>query len=390
MNKRVYLFFLFAIAIVLYVFERDTMFSEDIVEEKTVSTTIPVMLLLVLSLTAVLLSHKPVLKDKLSRKYSYLWFFICIISLLYSMYYPLGSRVIYGMIVLPIILFYFSSTTTQFAKSDNIIVWTITIVFLFLLYYYFNNYYNSELLNTERTTNGSYVMLYLLPFLLCHKKRHFRILAMLLTLVAIMFSLKRGGFVALLAAIVVYLLISQIGINKKRFLFWRLLLLIILSIGFYMLINYLNENVLEGFLFGRFEKDDTGSGRMTIYQKYWMMLLNSSPWHLLVGHGWQGSIRDSGIGYTCHNDFLESIVDFGIIGFILYLLLYIELIKLCKRMVRDNNEYAPAMGASIAMFFMNSMVSHILIYPKYLILFSLFWGFIVSTTPKYKVKKIIQ
>lgn len=387
MNKRIYCFFLFAIAIFLYVFERDLMFSNDITETRGVSITFIVVSLLLLSITAVFLSNQPVMKDRLSRRLSCLWLYICIVSFIYFLYHPIGSKNLYGMIILPLLLFYFSGTTSHYAKSDNVIIWTMTIVVLFLAYYYLKNYYEKELFYAEKTSTGAYAILYLLPFLLCHKNRVFQILAIILTLVVIMFSLKRGGFVALLAAIVVYLLIFQIGINKKRFNIWRLLLLVVLPIGFYMLIIYLDENVLEGLLFSRFEMDETGSGRLEIYQKYWMMIIDSSPWYLLVGHGWQGSLRDSGLGYTCHNDFLESIVDFGIIGFILYIILYIELIKLCRRMVRDNNVYSPALGASIAMFFTNSMVSHILIYPKYLILFTLFWGFIVSTTRSVTILK---
>ena len=380
MNKRLYLFFLFAIAILLFALERDLMFSDDIVGRGIVSIAFIVGSLLLLSIIAVLLSKQPVMINRLSRRFSYLWLYICLYFIINSLDYSTGSRNLYGLIPLPLFMLYFGSITSRYFKSDNVIIWTITIVVLLLAYYYLNNYYKNELFIVENTSSGAYAILYLLPFLLCHKKVVFQISSILLTLLIIMLSLKRGGFLALLAAVVVFLLITQIGIKKQRFNIKRLLLLIVLPLGLYALILYLNESVLEGLLFSRFENDETGSGRTYIYQQYWMLLWDSSPSQLIIGHGWMGSIRDSGIEFTCHNDFLEAIIDFGIIGFLFYILLYIELIKFCKRMVQNNNIYAPAMGASIALFFVNSMVSHILIYPKFLVLFTFFWGFMVSTT----------
>ena len=154
------------------------------------------------------------------------------------------------------------------------------------------------------------------------------------------------------------------------------------------LVNYLNEDVIYDRMSSRFESDETGgSGRIDIYRSYWNILVNSSPWHWLIGQGWSGSVRVSGMSVTCHNDFLETIIDFGIIGFVLYILLYIELIRYCGTMIKNRHPYAPAMGASIAIFFVNSMVSHILIYPRYLMLFSLFWGFIVSVTKIDNIKR---
>ena len=100
---------------------------------------------------------------------------------------------------------------------------------------------------------------------------------------------------------------------------------------------------------------------------------------LLFGRGWQGSIRTAKISVTCHNDFLEVLIDFGIIGFICYISFIILLITMCLKMIKNKHIYAPAMGASLAMFFVSSMVSHIIIYPWYLLEFFLFWGFMSYT-----------
>ena len=86
---------------------------------------------------------------------------------------------------------------------------------------------------------------------------------------------------------------------------------------------------------------------------------------------------------TAHNDYLEVLYDFGIIAFVLYVSFVVQLLKMCRRLIAMKSEYAPAIGASLAIFFVNSMVSHIWIYNQYLIIFALFWGFINAVEKKH-------
>ncbi len=378
MNRRIYLFFLFAVGIALYFFERDNMFLDEVATSSPITETISVFTMLFISLVAWMFSTKSVVKVGFSRKYVILLVYILLLVFLFSVSYPLGSRLLYVTLLLPLLLFIFAQVTSFQIKSHEPIIWMATIVFLLSTFYFLANYYSNVQLDTDSANSGSYVMLYLLPFLLCHKKRILRVLAIIVTLVVIMFSLKRGGFLSLLAGVLVYLVVSQIVLNNQKIKFWHVIVLLAVSFGLYILIIYVNNVILNGHLIDRFIDDERGgSGRLELYSEYWKMLLDSSFGQLLVGRGWLGSLRDSGLELTCHNDFLESIIDFGLFGFILYIIFYFGLIALFRMMLKSKQKYAPAMAASIAIFFVNSMVSHILIYPKYLLLFSLFWGFMV-------------
>lgn len=358
------------------------MFTDDVEVRNASAITIYIVLLLILLFVGILKTNFPLLKDNLFRRFSLLWIVVCVISLLYSIIYPMASRNTYGMILLPFLFFYYSAATFKYIKSDKVIIWVITLIFFLLSYYFLNNYYNNINIDTNSAVNGSYPILYLLPFMLCHKKKVFRSLAFLLTLVVIMFSLKRGGFLALLVGLMAYLLASS-SVSSKRLGLWKGILLVLIPIAVYFLVMYINNDLLGGGLFDKFRNDETeGSGRMALYAHYSDFIINSRMVFLLFGHGWQGSIRDSGIGLTCHNDFLESMVDFGIFGLILYVSLYVKLFKFCRSLIKNKHEYAPAMAASLAIFFVNSMVSHILIYPNYLLLFTFFWGFVISRSTK--------
>ena len=388
MNRRLYLFFLFSIATLVYYIERFYMFSTDgSVEKDNNNLTLYVGLLLLLLLFVVFLSNNKINTERLSKRFTNLSIYIYGISIFYSLFYPFAGRNEYGIIILPLLLFYFSNITTLSAKAETTIVWTMTIVFVLLTFFYLSKFYNNDF-TIDLITDASYPILYLLPFLLCHKKNFIRIIAIITTLIVVMLSLKRGGFLAFVVAVMVYLLMIRKTTNKRHLPFWRILLIIGIPIILYIVYSYISDNVIDNQIVVRFEEDDTGgSGRIHIYKDYWEMITNSNLLFLLFGHGWLGSMRDSGINLTCHNDFLEAVVDFGLIGFVLFITFIIELIKLCKKMVQNKNVYAPALGASIAMLLVNSMVSHILIYPHFLILFSLFWGFVSGA---YKHSTLIE
>ena len=380
MKNKIYTFVLIVIAASIYLLERSYMFGEDVVGAEAVTSTIYIGILLVFSFLAVLLSRRPYIKSTLSRRFTSLMIITYVMSLIFSFEHPFESRNTYFFIILPLLIFFFTSSM-DLSKHGVLFLWSMTIVAALLWLFYFQNYSNNILYNAERQYNGSYAVLYCLPFLLCHKSKILRWVSIAMVVFIVMISLKRGGFVAVLVAVAVYFVVTFFSLQGRRFGIGHLLILIGAVVGFFYLVQYINGVVLNDLLHQRMIDIEAGegSGRLVIYTKYLAFIQSDSFLHLLFGHGWQGSIIDSGIDATCHNDFLEVFVDFGIIGFVAYIAFWISLLKLCIKMVRNKHEYAPAMSASIAMFFVNSMVAHIFIYPWYMILFAAFWGYIVSS-----------
>lgn len=391
MNKYLYAFFLLIISVSLYVFEKENMFKSDIIESTNFLATSMVLVMLFFSILGLFLSKRQKLKTNILVKFTCLIIWVYFISLIYVINNPFSSRSLFGLIILSLLLFYFISRYSVYIDNDNFIIWIMTFVFLLLSYYFIYNYNNNILYRVDKQNNASYIVLYLLPFLLCHKRNIFRILALLICSFVIMYSLKRGGLIALLLSVLVYVIVSQ-NQKIKRFVFFRILILLpIVIFACYYLLVYFNEN-LNGVLFARLEDsvDSGGSGRLDIYEYYLNSILDSSILHIFFGRGWEGTLRVGKMDLTAHNDFLEVFINFGLVGFIFYLSFIISLIRLCVKMIKNNHEYAPAMAVSLAIFFINSTVSHIFVYPRYMIVFAIFWGFIIYSNCSIKNKNYIK
>jgi O-antigen ligase len=365
--------------------------DDDFTDSRTISTLFPVLTMLIFSTLGILSSYSHMPRTDITRKYSMLMIYIYFIALVFSLSYPLQSRDEYVKIILPLLLFYIMCSISLYVKNDQIVVWAISIIVILLGFNYFSGYY-VNLFGTVNSTTASYHVLYFLPFLLCHRNKILRIVFMAFIAVIVMVSLKRGGLVAVFAAIAVYLYISQFKLKGRHLTVWGAFATISVIIGVFYLFSIINERVVDDQLLIRIDaaSQTGGSGRLDVYKGYLDFIGNDNIGNLIIGHGWWGSMRDSRVGVTCHNDFLEAFVDFGIIGFLLYVAFVISLIKHCSKMIKVKHEYAPAMGAGIAMFLVNSMVAHILIYPKYQLIIALFWGFMVSATRKMIIKDKID
>ena len=385
MSKKLFYILLVAVLGAFIVYEKTIMLKNDL--ELNVSDGVEtygtVAIMLLCSIVSIFATPNMRMRDQLTWSFKYFSCVIFIITVFFSIMYPLGSKYLYAAIILPFFLYCFMARMPIDSRTQDVVIWALTIVALYLGYtFVINNNIVNRILTVDNANNASYYCLYLSPFMLCHKKLVYRIPLILITLGIVMLSIKRGGFFAFIASLFVYILIFQMANKGKKFSLFSIIFIVVFVVGLANAIIYINDNALGGMLFDRIDiiEESGGAGRLDIYAAYLDFIAQGSPIDLFFGHGWQGSIRDSHIGATCHNDFLESLADFGIVGFILYVTLYIALMRKCYTMIKKRNEFAPAMGASVTLFFMNSMVSHIIVYPWYLMSFALFWGFMMAST----------
>ena len=81
---------------------------------------------------------------------------------------------------------------------------------------------------------------------------------------------------------------------------------------------------------------------------------------------------------TAHNDFLEILYDYGIIGIILYLTFIISLFNVLKKSKRYNVQMHQALIASLLVFFLLSLYTHLNLYPENYLYLTGIWGFIIG------------
>ena len=108
---------------------------------------------------------------------------------------------------------------------------------------------------------------------------------------------------------------------------WKNIIMIAIAVLFVILIyvdksmgNIISDRILN-------IQDDGGSGRDQVWRTTWSMISESNLEELLFGHGFNAVLKLSPLALSAHNDFLEMLFNYGIIGFVPYLLLHFQLIK---------------------------------------------------------------
>lgn len=274
-------------------------------------------------------------------------------------------------------------------KSDELrnFISTCTIIgMLIIAYFYLQNWqFTNQIVEAHLGT--SYWIFFLLPVLLYSPKKWLKYIGLILTAIVLLSSFKRGGILALILGIFAYLVVKEIFIGKRV----KTLTYFVLAVTALIVILIFVDNAMGNIISERFLniKEDGGSNRIEVWTTTWDMIKYSEAEFLLVGHGFNSVELASPLGLSAHNDFLESIYDFGIFGSIFYVLLHISLIKQIIRNIRLKNEDASIMAFTYTFFFVLSMISHVLIYPWFTFMV-ISWGFGSASEQKALQKSNIQ
>ena len=227
--------------------------------------------------------------------------------------------------------------------------------------------------------NELYCVLIGAPFLFLQSRKITKYLGCFAIVIMTALSLKMTAFVAIVASVFAYVVIDG-KVQQKRINPW---LLVLLSI---VLIICIFWQGINNFLYSLFQVDwgekiftansTGGSGRTQIWAEVIALQKRSDPGEWIFGHGYNSVV--SQIRFSAHNDFLEVLYDFGIIGILAYSLMLISLIGSINRLVRMRSMYAPVLGMSVTMFVVISMFSHFVIVPGLLVNGSLVWAVCLS------------
>ena len=191
------------------------------------------------------------------------------------------------------------------------------------------------------------------------------ILLVILLIVCTLISFKRTSILMIFAGITVYLIFKLYHNNIKKVkagMIKRIAILLLFGLFSYFLIIYVDE-LSEGFIFKRFSnlEESGGNGRADIWGMVLASFSSQSYFKIFGGNGSEGVLNLCGT--TSHNDFLEYLYDYGIIGSTILVIFYLTLLR--QFHVR---KYPLQTGASIAYAFtiglFISMFSHMIIYPQ--------------------------
>lgn len=214
-----------------------------------------------------------------------------------------------------------------------------------------------------------YNILFFFYFLTHLKKKHAK-LGFLLSSVTLMLSLSRGGILAVAFGLALMFLSSS--------LLKKIQMMIILPISVFLvnllLKTFINLDVI-GMITDRFLADDGGSGRSDI----WAIGLRFFQENPIFGVGIFNyrpySLDEYGYAIYMHNTYLEALVEGGIIGITLYLLIFIIFIATYfnnSSIIKDN-KYLFFSFASMALMMAtySFMVNEV-----FFLVLALFWRYL--------------
>ena len=256
-------------------------------------------------------------------------------------------------------------------KVINILIkYIIPLLYILtvIIYFSFRRFSLETNVGAFEADNSVFFVLALLPFVFLLSKRY-KYIFLILAIAAAFYSFKRSA--ALYTAIIIVIsLYFDFWYHKKISLFKTVIITIILVIGLVYGLTYLN-NSTDGFLLSRFENisDDGGSGRIDIWKDTLNKFKASGIELQIAGHGFNAVIKAS--PFSAHNDFLEMLYDFGIIGLSLYILFIILMVFCILKYKNLDDRYYQAGIVMLTIFFIMSMVSHLWLYPS-------FYGYLVS------------
>jgi O-antigen ligase len=136
-----------------------------------------------------------------------------------------------------------------------------------------------------------------------------------------------------------------------------------------------------------YKKEDISNGRELIYNVTWNMIVNSTNAQLIFGHGHNSVRADSPLRISAHNDFLEIIYDYGIIALMIYMGLWIYVIKQFIFHYRNNTIYFIPYTLSVCIFAVMAIVSQLVVYVSYFLYLVMFWGIVQAAKEKWLLKK---
>lgn len=218
-------------------------------------------------------------------------------------------------------------------------------------------------------SNSIYYLMSAFIFIFLVQNDTLKKILMVLPCVAILLVGKSTCLVAVTASILYYFWRNIVdSTNKSKLIIGALILVVCVS--------YFSSEIISIFdIFKGFDGDiqSGGNGRFNIWTTVWNKFVSSDLLSMFFGNGSQavsGILRLGG-----HNDFVEILYDYGLIGLVIYLFFWYSLIRRVWTYV-PKSELQMAYVISLIVFASASMFSNFINTQIQMLYFVMFWGFI--------------
>ncbi len=263
-------------------------------------------------------------------------------------------------------------------------------IFVFSVSFFLRDRLNDPFLFLNPMQNNwIYFALLTLPWLLVLKNKVLKTIVFIILFLAVLISFKRAAIIIMTATLIPFIR-GNYSVFRKYKVLNVFVLLSILSVFAYTFIQ-IDKN-FGGIVLNRLEsmEKDQGSGRLGIYEEVIKMQKESSLDKWILGHGHFGVSKNLSLKISAHNDFLEVLYDYGIFVFILYIVLWLTVIKRLRFLYKQEHPFFVGYLSSFIIFLVMSMVSHLVLYASYFIFMVVFWGAVEGILDSEKAQKNIS
>lgn len=204
---------------------------------------------------------------------------------------------------------------------------------VFIYFYYRSQFYYFRSDTVEMVNNTAYTFVFLLPYVfLINKKKIISIIAMFILIFFVIQGSKRGALIAAFVGLAFFVYYHLSTIEKsKRLKSYLFVIVVTMLLGYFTYKFYLNnEFLVTRMQFQSNVGEDWTSGRNKIYNQIFNAWYNSDNiLNILFGFGFGSSIFLTD-GSRAHNDWLELLSSTGILGVIVYFMVFYSAIRLLK------------------------------------------------------------
>ena len=289
--------------------------------------------------------------------------------------------------LLPIFPFYYFSKK-KLISEKKLKIWTVFFILICLSAFLKRG---EEALTALResgsqregvTNNSGYLMLYLIPCIIVYNsKKWLQMSFLILIMVFIVVAMKRGAI--LISIVCLFFMFSKqfFSMKYRSKLFFLLILIILFIIAYDYLIMYYEQNAYFQERLGASLEGNT-SGRDRIDSKAFSYYFDSAGIvKQLIGSGADATL--GAVGNYAHNDWIEILINQGIMGVLVFLYYIIGLFYIWRKS-KSNLEAYMAIGLYGCIFFCKTFFS--MSYADVPIYATVIFSYYLSVSNKKSVK----
>jgi hypothetical protein len=243
--------------------------------------------------------------------------------------------IIYSLYPIVLFVLFFHLFAYRVITLQDVIPYMILILLLSSILVYSNALKFEEITTHQARTNWSNAVAACLPFIFLLKSKSIRLFLLVASAVILAIGLKRTGLISVFFSFILFFMFDNNKAYNAKNIVLKLMSLIIFIIMFISIFQL--ELFEKGITRMTNITQDGGAGRDLLLMRGWDFFIDSPLMIQIMGNGYEG-FRLIAHHYSSHNDLMDFLISYGLIGCTIIIMIYCRLAYICY--VFRNSEYS--------------------------------------------------